>query len=301
MAELDGNLNAASQLPPSRPWRDSFILLRLPFSLLLLPVYLFALAQAPALKPGSALAIFVILHLLIYPASNGYNSYVDRDTEAIGGLRQPPPPPRRLFWLTLGMDLIALIWSAFVSLGFALGVGLCVLLSRAYSAEWPRLKRFPLGSFVLVFFFQGAFIFWTVLWGVTPDPLRPQLGSMQTLLQGLGASCLIGGAYPISQIYQHASDAERGDLTLSRVLGYRGTLIFCAGLYILGALCLFMSLSPADFSVLGLCLMPVGLYFGYWSLLIWRNPQAANYTHTMRMNALAALCLSLGFGLTGWF
>jgi hypothetical protein len=34
-------------------------------------------------------AIFIILHLLVYPASNGYNSYMDRDETPIGGLKNP--------------------------------------------------------------------------------------------------------------------------------------------------------------------------------------------------------------------
>ncbi|MGB3618624.1 MAG: hypothetical protein WBA12_10935, partial [Catalinimonas sp.] len=59
-------------------WRsDTFKLLRVPFSVHLMPIFLFALSQTPAPHWPSAALAFVILHLLVYPASNGYNSYQD--------------------------------------------------------------------------------------------------------------------------------------------------------------------------------------------------------------------------------
>ena len=42
-----------------------------------MPVYWFALSFVESINWGNAIGIFVILHLLIYPASNGYNSYMD--------------------------------------------------------------------------------------------------------------------------------------------------------------------------------------------------------------------------------
>jgi 1,4-dihydroxy-2-naphthoate octaprenyltransferase len=36
-----------------------------------------------------AVFVFFILHVLVYPSSNGYNSYMDRDETPIGGLAKP--------------------------------------------------------------------------------------------------------------------------------------------------------------------------------------------------------------------
>ena len=72
-------------------------LLRLPFSIFLSPLYFFALSQVPDIHWSKAIIVFFILHFLVYPASNGYNSYMDRDTESIGGLEKPPPPSRQLY------------------------------------------------------------------------------------------------------------------------------------------------------------------------------------------------------------
>ena len=61
-------------------------LLRIPFSFFLMPLFLFALSQAETILPSKAIVSFFLIHFLIYPASNGYNSYIDRDEESIGGL-----------------------------------------------------------------------------------------------------------------------------------------------------------------------------------------------------------------------
>src|SRR5579871_4105271 len=97
-------------------------LLRLPFSFFLMPVYWFGLSQVVDRDWGRAALIFFILHGLVYPASNGYNSYMDRDTTPIGGLARPMQPTRQLFWVTLVMDLVALLLGLLISPYFAAGL-----------------------------------------------------------------------------------------------------------------------------------------------------------------------------------
>ncbi|MDX5481218.1 MAG: prenyltransferase, partial [Hymenobacteraceae bacterium] len=71
-------------------YRTALTLMRIPFSLYLMPVYWFALSTVSGFALWRAVAVFLVLHLLVYPASNGYNSYHDRDEGSIGGLKQPP-------------------------------------------------------------------------------------------------------------------------------------------------------------------------------------------------------------------
>src|SRR4029077_18349443 len=77
--------------------KSTIQLLRLHFSFFLMPVYWFALGQVGDKDRVRAFLIFIILHLLVYPASNGYNSYMDRDDSPIGGLEHPLQPTRQLF------------------------------------------------------------------------------------------------------------------------------------------------------------------------------------------------------------
>ena len=44
---------------------------------------------------------------------------------------------------------------------------------------------------------------------------------------------LIGGFYPLTQIYQHKQDLDDGVETISYKLGYTGTFWFCAIVYLL--------------------------------------------------------------------
>src|SRR5690349_16313447 len=109
-----------------------------------MPVYLFALSQQPQLHWGRAILIFFILHLLVYPASNGYNSYMDRDEGSIGGIKNPMQPTKQLYYVSIAMDILALLLALLVSVVFAAGLLFYVLASRAYSYRGIRLKRFPL-------------------------------------------------------------------------------------------------------------------------------------------------------------
>src|SRR6478609_4904064 len=84
--------------------RSTIQLLRFHFSFFLLPVFLFALSQSPTINWRNAILVFVILHLLVYPSSNGYNSYMDRDETPIGGLASPLQPTKQLFYVSIVMD-----------------------------------------------------------------------------------------------------------------------------------------------------------------------------------------------------
>src|SRR5688572_32797189 len=108
-------------------------LLRIPFSFFLSPIYFFALAQVQHVNWFNAVLVFFILHFLIYPASNGYNSYMDRDTESIGGLEKPPPPSRQLFGVTIFLDAVGILLSLLIGPVFTLVMLFYIGASKAYS------------------------------------------------------------------------------------------------------------------------------------------------------------------------
>ena len=47
----------------------------------------------------------------------------------------------------------------------------------------------------------------------------------------IGAAFLIGGFYPITQVYQHEADEKDEVKTISMLLGKKGTFIFCSIMY----------------------------------------------------------------------
>ncbi|HEY5369004.1 MAG TPA: UbiA family prenyltransferase [Hanamia sp.] len=269
-------------------------LLRFHFSFFLMPVYWFAVGQVRDINWHTAILIFVILHVLVYPASNGYNSYMDRDTTPIGGLKNPMLPTRSLFYTTIFMDAFALLLSLTVSPLFATGIFFYILASRAYSYRRIRLKKYPIAGYLTVVIFQGAVTFFLVFYGSSSHH------SLQVpVLAMIASSLLIGGFYPLTQIYQHQSDYEDGVITISYLLGYKGTFIFTGIIYALAFLCLgwyFYSESMfSNFIVLQIFMLPIIVYFFTWFAKVARNSNEANFNNTMRMNILAAVGTNLGF------
>lgn len=203
--------------------RSTLLHLRFPISLLLLSPFLMGLqgtSQIGILKVG---LMFFLLHFLIYPASNGHNSYYDRDEKSIGELENPPAVTPDLRWVSWLFDILGLGLATFVSFRFFLMCFCYSLISHLYSHPRTRFKKFPLLSFLIVVIFQGAWVVAMVRWEL--EPPQDFFSSNEILLFGI-ASLSLCGAYPMSQIYQHAEDELRGDLTLSRVLGPEKTWIW---------------------------------------------------------------------------
>lgn len=310
-------------------------LLRLPFSIYLMPVFWFALAFVPVscnhseaadepmftwdASPWQALAVFLILHLLVYPASNGFNSWHDRDTGPIGGLAAPPPPPPVLRWLVLALDGAALAGALLLDVRFAGLLLSYILVSRAYSAPPLRLKARPFVGTAAVVVFQGLVTYLAVQAGsgISSD----YLFSGVNLLIGAGTSLLLLGSYPLTQVYQHKEDAARGDLTLSRILGVRGTFHFARVVSVVGALYVAAlgwlplpewtkKAEQALFIQSGEVLLPgvpLAALFPLWMLptalyvFRWERRVAAGapptHADAMGLNKLASLSVSAFFGL----
>jgi len=276
------------------PASSTIKLLRIPFSFFLSPLYLFALSQVPHINWCNAALIFFILHFLIYPASNGYNSYMDRDTESIGGLEKPPPPSRQLYVVTIVLDLTALALSFFIGALFAFVITVYIAASKAYSYRGIRLKKYPVIGYLTVIIFQGALTFWLVYFGSNA------IYSTAVPWQGIVVcTLLIGGFYPLTQIYQHRQDAEDGVQTISYKLGYKGTFIFCGILYALAWVFmarLFICKKEINKLIMvSILLLPIAVYFTYWYRQVNRSSSNADFKHTMKMNWIAAVCTNTAF------
>jgi len=275
--------------------------LRIPFSFFLMPVYWFALSQTNQVNTGISIGVFILLHLLIYPASNAYNSYYDKDEGSIGGLENPPPVSKELFYVAWALDILAIIIAYFLS-GWVLALALFIYssVSKAYSNDKIRLKKYPILSWITVGIFQGAFTYLTVIQAID-NVLISDLMQEKYLFPAVLSSFNLLGFYPMTQIYQHEEDAKRGDLTMSRLLGIRGTFLFTAGIFLLvtiGFFFFFQEKQTFNFSafiVYLLVMSPVLIFFNVWFLKVLKNEQLADYKHTMQLNFLGSICLNLFF------
>lgn len=259
-----------------------------------MPVYWFALSFVEKANGPRAVLIFIILHLLIYPSSNGYNSFMDRDSSSIGGLKNPSQPTRQLFFISIIMDMISIILSFFISALFASCVLFYIICSRLYSYRRIRLKQYPLLGYFTVIINQGALTFFMVYHGSDEN-----LTIHMSWLGLLAAAFLIGGFYPVTQIYQHETDKNDNVTTISMLLGKKGTFIFCGAMYTIAIIILWFYYSAHElympFIVLLICFLPVVVYFMRWFLKVLKNDDKADFKHTMQMNWLAGTCTSFAF------
>lgn len=276
--------------------------LRLPFSLFLLPVFIFALSQAAEVNTYTAWLVFVTWHFFVYPASNGFNSYFDKDEGSIALLKNPPSVDKSLYYVSLILDGIALILAALVGVQFFVAVILYGTISKLYSHPAVRLKKYPFLSFFIIFIFQGAFVYWTSYAAITNSSILNGW-NLNFILAGLICSCLIGANYPLTQVYQHAEDSRRGDQTLSIRLGVRGSFLFTA---ILFALAVGLSFwywnnvhNRANFRLFLAFSFPVFLVFTRWLFKVWWDEKEASYKNMSVMTWTGGLMM-LGYFSIIW-
>ena len=274
--------------------RSTLQLLRFHFSIFLMPVFWFALSQIISINWVNAGLAFFILHFLVYPASNGYNSFMDRDTGSIGGIENPLQPTKELYQVTITMNVIAILLALIISKIFAACIALYVLFSVLYSYRKIRLKQYPFLGYAIVIIFQGAFTFYMVKHGCSD-----QQSLLVSPIGMIAASLLIGSFYPLTQIYQHKQDAADGVRTISSVLGYKGTFVFCLIMMFLAsiflALYFALNLELNLFILTQITMSPILIYFLWWMKKVWKDTANANFKNTMRMNVVASICSNAAF------
>jgi 1,4-dihydroxy-2-naphthoate octaprenyltransferase len=270
--------------------------LRFPFSLFLMPIYLSALAASSRVLVPRAIASFLIVHLLLYPASNGFNSYYDRDEGPIGGLAHPPPVDRSLLILSLLLDALALLAGfAFLGLPFFLGILLYGTASKLYSWDRTRIKARPFAGWLLTGIGQGGITFLIVL--VSVDARGLGAIAQRSLLYAFALTFILLGIFPLTQVYQHEEDRRRGDLTISRLLGIRGSFLLsgaCLGLGLIGLGALIGAESgwPWLLAFAAASAIP-GAFFLLWLRRCLRDEGAADFARAARMSSLASASLNL--------
>ena len=271
--------------------------LRFPFSLFLLPVFLFGLSQNLPLNFSETLLLFIVLHLLVYPSSNGYNSYMDNDTESIGGIKNPPKVPKAMFATTLMMDFIALVLTySYFGILISAFILAYILASRAYSYRGIRIKKYPVIGFVYVAFFQGSLIYLICFMALNPNPEYDFILILSMIISFL----LVGAGYPLTQVYQHKQDKVDGVKTLSILLGIKGTFNFSTVLFallglLIGVYFIVLKESVTDAVIFYVAIAPVFWYFNHWKNKVFKDPKEANFENNMRMNKIGSFALNLLF------
>lgn len=287
----------------SGAFRSTLIHLRLPFSLFLAPVFLFALSEVENIDWVKAIVAFLVMHLLLFPASNAYNSYYDKDESSIGLVKSPPRVSPQLLWVALGMDSLAILVSLILNLGWFFTCYLVFygLASKAYSHPKIRLKKYPIASLLVIALFQGFYTYLASYQIITNDT---QLLSQEQILPALLCGVNLIATYPLTQIYQHEEDRRRGDHTYSLLVGIRGTFLHAAFFFtisFLGFGYFYISQGAlATWLLFSALMLPTLIYFTNWWRICHHDIKNADYRNAMRMSALASGSLNFFFILVSF-
>jgi len=293
--------------------KDILVHLRFPFSYFLAPVFLLALTLRPLMDSGEMVLWFVVIHFFIYPASNAFNSYYDKDEGPIGGIRTPPPVDRSLLFASLTVELVGLIIIYTVSLWAAIIFLILGFMSKAYSWDKIRLKKYPIASLATIALFQGSVLVLSVVFcgsdgplsqfPVVPGTKNTDFFKPEYWLAALAACLFLLAVYPLTQVYQHEEDAEHGDMTYSRLVGISGTFFHSFMAFSLACIVFasyFIRMEGWHKGMINMlfftiCLLPALVFFTAWWIKARRNSSEANFTNTMTMNFLASTGLNVFF------
>ncbi|MGL4631839.1 MAG: UbiA family prenyltransferase [Leadbetterella sp.] len=282
--------------------KEIILHLRFPFSFFLSPVFFLAISQQKEGDLIKNIFMFFILHILVYPSSNAYNSYCDKDEDSIGLLKNPPKVDRKLLFvsnlLDIGAICLSIVW---IHLYFAIGIMLYILISRAYSWDKIRLKKYPILSWLIVGIFQGGFIsFLTQMFGQSTFPSDSLLEILKTIDHHqiwciVFSIFMLLSIYPITQIYQHDSDKKAGINTISMVMGIRGTFVNTMIMYSLVIVFAHFFMNIYELYLLLVFSIPMLVFLIYWIKRAWSKAENANFENTMRMNVISSVFLNSCF------
>ena len=285
------------------PW---LLHLRLPFNLLLSPVFLWGVyLGGGADDPLRVIVAYLALHVFLYGGTNALNSYYDRDEGPIGGMLRPPPVDRGLLGWAWSVQAAGLPLAAWVGAPFLL-VWLALLgVATAYSHPRWRWKAHPSSALAAVALGQGglgalagalAVADRVRGWGVLLDLGRPEL------VVGLAAAAtLIVGPYVVSQAYQTREDRRRGDRTWPVLLGPARALRWAAATSGVGGVILLAALARDLGPWAVAAPLPVLLLVGAaqlrWAARFDEDDVEGNYRRAMALVSAGGLGLTLYLGV----
>lgn len=276
--------------------QNTIKLLRFPFSIFLLPITLFSFFYIHPEINYQLFLVLIIWHILVFPSSNGYNSYHDQDEGPIGGLAAPPKPTKLLLEVSNFMDGSAILLSLLVNIYFTIFVTVYIIASRLYSNRMIRLKKFPIAGFLVVFIFQGAWVFCANIFALSSSAL---FSNRSVVFSAIAASFFIGTVYPLTQIYQHEADQNDGVKTMSMLVGKTGTFIFSAFMFSMVTFFIYLSFHAGgainNFWLFNVVMLPATVFFLIWAVKSFKNTAHVNFKNAMTMLILSSLLNNIFF------
>jgi 1,4-dihydroxy-2-naphthoate octaprenyltransferase len=233
---------------------------------------------------------FVNVHLLLFGGATAYNSWYDKDTGPIGGLRHPPEMRP---WMLPASWILQISGAVFAWLSGTLFFGLylfSMLFFWLYSTPWPRWKGHPVRSLFAIGLSTGTGSF---LMGYTAA--GADFISIHVLAASVGVALVMLSLYPVSQVYQTDSDRTRGDVTFAVRYGLTGVKRFFLMAFPAGTGILALAFLIEGRVLLSLLFLAAGLAVGVsvWFFIRRLTGSEDEYETVMRIKYLTSILFVL--------
>lgn len=284
-AQLSGPAGAGAS------WQGTSMPLRIPYSIYFMPVFWFAMSNSTQFDGWTAVALFIIIHVLLYPSAIGYNYYFADEQADFPVLHRLTGLGAELFWLVMLFDFMAVLSAWFISPVLAMLTLIYALGSKTHGIAKPWLQRLPSLGTAIVSVFQGAFVYGMVLIG-----LEEEINEAQLVYAGI-SSLFIAGIYPLSHIGQWASNIKSAKRMLATFV-YAGLMFFIA---ICALIVMYIAYDRyVDAALFLTGILGPGIYFLRWWRLVKLDRDHANQQNANNLQSLASLTATLAFVAMMW-
>ncbi|MBD3334158.1 MAG: hypothetical protein GF355_01425 [Candidatus Eisenbacteria bacterium] len=285
----------------SHRWTDTAVALlrhlRLPFQLVLAPIWLLGALTAGESPAAAWLLPFLAVHVGLYGGATAYNSYYDRDEGPIAFLKRAQPPGRAVRDMALGLQLMAAAILALLHPAAGFVAILMLAMGIAYSHPRWRWKSRTVTGLLVVACGQGAGAvllgYYSALAFAQPAAMDGSAPGAAVLPAAVAAACVTAGVYPLTQVYQVDEDRNRGDRTIAVRYGWKAALGFSAAVSTIGlwlfAVLFQTSLAPAWFWVPLAAPAPLAAVLWVWARRFERQSADRNHDWAMGISAGASL------------
>lgn len=269
---------------------DLLLHLRLPFQLLLSPIFLWGWLLSGGGWSASIALAFVCFHICLYGGATAFNSAYDRDVGPVGGMANPPPAPRLLLPFSILMKSIGWLMALLVN-PLVFGIyGMFFGLSVVYSHPRVRLKARPIASLLVIAFGQGALAF-LAAWAAATGGLQ-SAANLIGILGAAAASLVVVGLYPLTQLFQIEEDRARGDRTIAVAWGPGASFGVSLACLVSGG-GLLVGVLAVRFGFVDAVLVGLGLTVELAAIATWSHSFdsrliMSNYRRVMRLNVVCA-------------
>jgi len=233
---------------------------------------------------------FLNVHILLFGGATAYNSWWDKDTGPIGGLKNPPAMTPWMHRVSLLMMFAGFIWASFIGLLYAMVFIVSLILFWLYSTPHARWKGHPVLSLFVIGVSTGAN---SVLLGTISAG-----GSINQpiLLVTVGASLILLSMYPVSQIFQQAEDRRRNDVTFTIAYGIKKVRMFYLLNFSVGSILLSVgvyNVAQIPALVLFVCCCITGTFLA--KIIFTLKGSTNEYGKVMKSKTIASLSFVIFF------